>query len=202
MVELFVNKFYEVEVHQAAVEGTLWLDASEFVFLLLGAEQVIEVVALVEGEIALLVVGIDEEETAAGLVERVNEPCLDETEHVAAQVLALEIGADAEAPNHHGRITAVEFFARDVLLDLLLARAGNFLDAVVGKGEGCDDGRGVVVERKTIVLAEQLVALQEGIAAEELVKVVIATMERLALVSLLLRVESETAFLLEESHRS
>ena len=76
MVELFVNKFYEVEAHQAAIEGTLWLDASEFAFLLLGAEHVIEVVALVEGEIALLVVGIDEEETAAGLVERVNEPCL------------------------------------------------------------------------------------------------------------------------------
>ena len=121
MVELFVNKFYEVEAHQAAIEGTLWLDASEFAFLLLGAEHVIEVVALVEGEIALLVVGIDEEETAAGLVEWVNEPRLDEAEHVAAGVLTLEIGADAETPGHHGRITAVEFFVRDVLLYLLLA---------------------------------------------------------------------------------
>ena len=163
MGDLFTNKFYEVEVHQAAVEGTLWLDASEFTFLLLGAEQIIEAVALVEGEIALFVVGIDEEETAAGLVERVNEPRLDETEHVASEVLTLKIGADAETANHHGRITAVEFIAGDVLLNLLLARAGNLLDAVVGKGEGGDDGGGVFIKGKTIVLAKQLVALQECI---------------------------------------
>ena len=185
MVELFVNKFYEVEVHQAAVEGTLWLDASEFAFLLLGAEQIIEAVALVEGEIALLVVGIDEEETAAGLVEWVNEPRLDEDEHVAAGVLTLEIGADAETPDHHGRITAVEFFARDVLLDLLLARARDFLDAVVGKCEGCNNSGRVFIERKAIILAKQFIALQECIVEEEFVKVIVSTMERFALASLM-----------------
>ena len=166
---LLSNKFYEVKVHQAAVEGTLWLDASEFAFLLLGAEQIIEAVALVEGKIALLVVGIDEKETAACLVKRVNEPCLDETEYIAAEVLALEIGADAQTTYHHSGVAAIEFFAGDVLLDFLLARAWDFLDAVVGKREGCYDGGRVFVERKTIVLAKQLVALQECIMEEELV---------------------------------
>ena len=168
--------------------------------MLLGAEQIIEAVTLIEGEITLLVVRIDEEETAAGFVEWVNEPCLDEAEHIAAEVLTLEIGIDAQAAYHHSGIAAVEFFAGNVLLYFLLARARNLLDAVVVKGESCHDGGRVFIERKTIVLAKQLVALQECVAAEELVKVVVTTMERLALVSLLLRVESETTFLLEESH--
>ena len=107
MLGLITNKFYEVEVHQAAVEGTLWLDTSEFAFLLLGAEQIIEAVTLVESEIALLVVGIDEKETTAGLVEGINKPSLDETEHIAAEVLALEIGTDAQTTYHHSGVTAV-----------------------------------------------------------------------------------------------
>ena len=96
---LLLDDFYEVEIHQAAIERTLGLDASELALLLLGAEKIVEAVALVEGEVALFVVGIDKQEAAAGLVERIDEPGLDEAEHVAAEVLALEVEADAEAAN-------------------------------------------------------------------------------------------------------
>ena len=190
---LLLDDFYEVEIHQAAIERTLGLDASELALLLLGAEKIVEAVALVEGEVALFVVGIDKQEAAAGLVERIDEPGLDEAEHVAAEVLALEVEADAEAANHHGGIAAVELLAGDVALDLLLARAGYLLDAVIGKGEGSDDGRGVGIERKTIVLAKQLVALQERVVEEELVEIVVTAAEGLACVGLLAGEEPEAA---------
>ena len=45
--------------------------------------------------------------------------------------MALEVGADAETAYHHSGVAAVKFFTRDILLDLLLSRAGNLLDAVV-----------------------------------------------------------------------
>ena len=183
---LLLDNFYEVEIHQAAIERTLGLDASELALLLLGAEKIVEAVAL-------FVVGIDKQEAAAGLVERIDEPGLDEAEHVAAEVLDLEVEADAEAANHHGGIAAVELLAGDVALDLLLARAGYLLDAVIGKGEGSDDGRGVGIERKTIVLAKKLVALQERVVEEELVEVVVTATEGLACVGLLAGEEPEAA---------
>ncbi len=93
-------------------------------------------------------------------------------------MLTLEVCTDAETANHHGGIAAILFFAWDVLFYLLLARARNLLDAVVGEGESSYDGRGVCIERKTIILAKQLVALQECIVGEELVQIVIATTER------------------------
>jgi len=190
---LSLDDFYEVEIHQAAVECSLGLDASELALLLLSAEKIVEAVALVEGKVALLVVGIDEQEATAGLVERVDEPGLDEAEHLAAEVAALEIEADSEAANHHGGVAAVELLAGDVALDLLLARAWYLLDAVVGKGEGGDDGGGVVIERKTIVLAKQLVALQERVVEEKLVEVVVTAAEGLACVGLLAGEEPEAA---------
>ena len=194
-------KFYQVKIHEPAVKRSFGLDASELALLFLCAEQVVEAVALVESKIALFVVGVYEQEAAARLVEWVNKPCLDETEHVATQMLALEVGADAQTANHHSGITAIELLTGDVLLHLLLARTGNLLDAVVGKGEGCNDGSRLFVEREAIVLAEQLVALQECILEEELVEVFVAAMERLALSGFLPSEESEAALLLQESHR-
>lgn len=44
---LSLDNFYQVKVHQAAVEWSLRLDASEFALLLLGAEKIVEAVALV-----------------------------------------------------------------------------------------------------------------------------------------------------------
>ena len=93
-------QFYQVEVHQTAVERTLRLDASEFALLFLCAEKIIEAIALVESEVALLVVGINKQETTASLIERVNKPSLDETENVAAKMSALEIDTYSQTANH------------------------------------------------------------------------------------------------------
>ena len=196
VLKITFYKFYQVEVHQAAVEGTLGLDVTELTLLFLGTEKEVEAVALVEGKVALLVVGIDEEEATAGFVEWVNKPCLDETEHVAAEVLALEIDIDAKTANYYGWIAAILLFTRDVLLDLLLARAGNFLDAVIGKGECRHDGRGVGIEGETVILAKQLVALQECVVGEEFIQVFITATEGMTGVSFLTVVKTETALFL------
>lgn len=196
MLKITFYKFYQVEVHQAAVEGSLGLDVTELTLLFLGTEKEVEAVALVESKVALLVVRIDEEEATAGLVEWVNKPCFDETEHVAAEVLALEIDIDAKTANHYGWIAAILLFARDILLDLLLARAGNLLDAVVGKRECRHDGRWVGIEGKTVILAKQLVALQECVVSEEFIQVFITATEGMTGVSFLTVVETETALVL------
>ena len=148
------DEFYKVEIHQTTFERPVGLQAPELAFLLLGAEQVIEAVPFVESEIAFLVVGINKEKTATCLVERIDEPSLDEAEDIAAEMLALEVGADAETSNHHGGVAAVEFLAGNILLDFLFARAGNLLDAVVGERESSYNGSRVFIERETIVLAE------------------------------------------------
>lgn len=148
------DEFYEVEIHQAAVERMLGLKTSKLPLLFLGTEQVVKAVAFVESEIAFLVVGIDKEKTTAGFVEWVNEPCLDETENVASEVLALEVGADAKTSNHHGGVAAIKLLAGDILLNFLFARAGNLLDAVIGERESSYNGSRVFIERETIVLAE------------------------------------------------
>ena len=59
LTNLSLDDFYEVEVHQAAVERSLGLDASELAFLLLCAEKIVESIAFVESEVTFLVVGID-----------------------------------------------------------------------------------------------------------------------------------------------
>ena len=92
---LFPDQFYQVEVHQAAVERSLWLDASELALLFFTTEKEVEAIPLVEREVLRLVVRIDQQEAATCLVERVNKPRLDETEHIAAEALALEITTDA-----------------------------------------------------------------------------------------------------------
>ena len=122
--------------------------------MFLSTEKVIEAVAFVESKIALCIVGINKQKATTCLVERIDKPRLDETEHVAAEVLALEVGADAETTNHHGGIAAVEFLTGNVALDFLLTRARNLLDAVARKGESSYDGSRVFIERKTLVLAE------------------------------------------------
>lgn len=117
---LLPYQLYQVEVHQAAVEWSLWLDAPEFALLLLGVEKIIEAVALVESKVALLVVGIDEKEAATRLVERIDEPRFDETEYVAAEMLALEVGADAktdDSPLQRSCLTIARWQVKDVGTD-------------------------------------------------------------------------------------
>ncbi len=52
-------QLYQVEVHQTAVERTLRLDTPELTLLFLCTEEVVEAIALVEGKIAFLVIGIN-----------------------------------------------------------------------------------------------------------------------------------------------
>lgn len=137
--------------------------------MFLCAEKIIEAIALVESEVALLVVGINKQETAASLIERVNKPSLDETENVAAKMSALEIDTYSQTANHDSGITAVLLFTGDVLFYFLLTRTRNLLDAVVGKGKCSNNDRRVIVKCKTIILAKQFVALQESIVGEKLV---------------------------------
>ena len=111
-------------------------------------------------------------------------------------MLTLEGCADAKTAYHYGRIAAVKLLAGDIALDFLLARTGNLLDAVVRKGESRNNSSWVVVERETIVLTKQLVTLQECITEEELVQVVVATMERLAMGCFFLSEEPEATFVL------
>jgi len=193
---LLPYQLYQVEVHQTAVKRTLGLDASKLALLLFCAKKVVEAVVFVKGKVTLLIVGIDKQEAAACLVERVNKPSFDETKDIAAKVLTLEGCADAKTAYHHGRIAAVKLLTRDVALNIFLARAGNLLDAVIGKGKSGNNGSWVVVERKTIVLAKQFVTLQECITEEEFVQVVVATMEGLAMGGFFLREEPETTFVL------
>jgi hypothetical protein len=103
--------------------------------LFLCAEKIIEAIALVESEVALLVVGINKQETAASLIERVNKPSLYETENVAAKMSALEIDTYSQTANHDSGIAAVLLFTGDVLFYLLLTRTRNLLDAVIGEGK-------------------------------------------------------------------
>jgi hypothetical protein len=82
---------------------------------------------------------------------------------------ALKIDTYSQTANHDSGIAAVLLFTGDVLFYLLLTRTRNLLDAVVGEGKCGNNDRWVIVGRKTIILAKQLVALQECIVGEKLV---------------------------------
>ena len=66
-----------------------------------GAEQEFELVVLVKLEIPFLVVGIYQQKTATGLVERIDEPGLYKTQDVAPQMLTLEILANSKSLSPH-----------------------------------------------------------------------------------------------------
>ena len=118
-----------------------------------------------------LVVGIDDEVTAAGLVAGRGEPSHHEVDNLRAEVLAFVLDIDAKLGKQDGGVIDKSLLVVYLATNLLLAGIGQSLseDAGIGYGESGNNVRRTVRQTEIVSLTEEFVLIILCLVVEEII---------------------------------